>query len=190
MGTEVKRTERLAVALENALLEIHQLERTVMAYKESNQVLLFDRIDSFVKELKHVKKSAEGLDIEIPGEVVSLVDEGRNPDLYTREFLERCLDRNQATKGRVDAFKELRGHLLDNLDDAFPEEAQVYRDMKSAAADKLEKNSSHEQEERPLNGTENVAVKMEPPNDVELLQGSESVRSISVQVQPKSEPQI
>ena len=44
MGTEVERTERLAVALENALLEIHQLERTVMAYKESNQVLLFDRM--------------------------------------------------------------------------------------------------------------------------------------------------
>jgi hypothetical protein len=35
----------------------------------------------------------------------SLVDEGRNPDLFTRDFLEQCLAKNEATKGRVDAFK-------------------------------------------------------------------------------------
>jgi hypothetical protein len=30
--------------------------------------------------------------------------------------------------------QELRGHLLDNLDEAFPEETQAYRDLRSAAA--------------------------------------------------------
>lgn len=30
--------------------------------------------------------------------------------------------------------QELRGHLLDNLDEAFPEETRVYRDLRSAAA--------------------------------------------------------
>jgi hypothetical protein len=44
MGTESDSTEQLELALENALMEIHQLERTVMGYKESSQVLLFDRM--------------------------------------------------------------------------------------------------------------------------------------------------
>lgn len=35
------------------------------------------------------------------------IDDGRNPDEFTKDLLNNCVQRNQATKGKVDAFKVL-----------------------------------------------------------------------------------
>jgi hypothetical protein len=35
----------------------------------------------------------------------SFIDEGRNPDEYTRNLLNSCVQRNQVSRGKVDAFK-------------------------------------------------------------------------------------
>eukprot|EP00850_Spirogloea_muscicola_P011917 SM000076S21738 [mRNA] locus=s76:7152:8656:+ [translate_table: standard] len=64
------------------------------------------RRNGLVKELAAVAEAADGCgDARVPLEVVRLIDEGRNPDSFTRDLLQACAARNQATKGRVDAFK-------------------------------------------------------------------------------------
>lgn len=35
----------------------------------------------------------------------SFIDEGRNPDEFTKDLLNSCVQRNQVSKGKVDAFK-------------------------------------------------------------------------------------
>lgn len=35
----------------------------------------------------------------------SLIDNGKNPDEFTRDVLNSCIARNQVTKGKTDAFK-------------------------------------------------------------------------------------
>eukprot|EP00850_Spirogloea_muscicola_P023675 SM000376S13707 [mRNA] locus=s376:26363:27770:- [translate_table: standard] len=145
----------LRAAVGRALAETHQLERTLAGYRDSSQLLLFERLwgppppplllaeagaaigrlglgcgggftgsrpppslssgawrrrrarrNGLVKELAAVAEAADGCgDARVPLEVVRLIDEGRNPDSFTRDLLQACAARNQATKGRVDAFK-------------------------------------------------------------------------------------
>lgn len=35
----------------------------------------------------------------------SLIDDGKNPDEFTRDVLNSCIAKNQVTKGKTDAFK-------------------------------------------------------------------------------------
>jgi hypothetical protein len=39
--------------------------------------------------------------------VLSLIDDGRNPDEFTRAFINSCITKNQVTKEKTDAFKVL-----------------------------------------------------------------------------------
>ena len=36
---------------------------------------------------------------------VSLIDDGKNPDEFTRDVLNSCIAKDQITKGKTDAFK-------------------------------------------------------------------------------------
>ncbi|KAH0720753.1 hypothetical protein KY290_005722 [Solanum tuberosum] len=60
-------------------------------------------------------------------EVLNLIDNGKNPDEFTRDLLNNCIAKNQITKGKVDTFKDLRGHLLEDLEHTFPHEVEDYR---------------------------------------------------------------
>lgn len=78
--------------------------------------------------------AAEDCHFQIPVDVVRFVDEGRNPDEFTKDLINNCIQRNQATKGKVDAFKTIRKHLLEEIEDAYPEETEAYRALRSASA--------------------------------------------------------
>nr|GEW42837.1 mediator of RNA polymerase II transcription subunit 10B [Tanacetum cinerariifolium] len=39
--------------------------------------------------------------------LVILIDDGKNPDEFTRDVLNSCIAKNQITKGKTDAFKEV-----------------------------------------------------------------------------------
>jgi mediator of RNA polymerase II transcription subunit 10 len=64
----------------------------------------------------------------------SFIDEGRNPDEYTRNLLNSCVQCNQVSRGKVDAFKALRKHLLEEAEDAFPDEIEAYRAMRNQSS--------------------------------------------------------
>eukprot|EP00897_Mesotaenium_endlicherianum_P000725 jgi/Mesen1/10653/ME000009S10447 len=126
--------EPLSDAIEQALCELHQLDRTVSGFKESSQMLLFERMNNLVKALDNVQQVAGETDCHIPMEIFQFVDNGQNPDQYTREFLEGCIARNEATRGKVVAFRSLRKHLLEEIDAVFPEQADAYRSLRTASS--------------------------------------------------------
>lgn len=39
------------------------------------------------------------------GVICSLIDDGKNPDEFTRDVLNTCIAKNQITKGKTDSFK-------------------------------------------------------------------------------------
>ncbi|CAN1255660.1 Mediator of RNA polymerase II transcription subunit 10b, partial [Linum perenne] len=65
---------------------------------------------------------------------VSLIDDGKNPDEFTRDVINSCIAKNQVTKGKTDAFKALRKNLLDELEQAFPDEIESYREIRAISA--------------------------------------------------------
>ncbi|KAI9692749.1 MAG: RNA polymerase II mediator complex subunit [Bogoriella megaspora] len=64
----------------------------------------------------------------IPPEIINYVEEGRNPDIYTREYVESVQKHNQLLKGRSEAMARFRDVLGREMMGAMPEtEGQVRR---------------------------------------------------------------
>lgn len=59
--------------------------------------------------------------VDIPLEVVQYIEDGRNPDIYTREFVEAIRRSNQYQRGKMHGLKQLRDSLADKIVDEFPE---------------------------------------------------------------------
>ncbi|RQM08181.1 hypothetical protein DH86_00000618, partial [Scytalidium sp. 3C] len=57
----------------------------------------------------------------IPPELIQYVDNGRNPDIYTREFVELARRGNQLMKGKMEAFGSFRDVLAKEMNAALPE---------------------------------------------------------------------
>ncbi|KAK4723793.1 hypothetical protein R3W88_026572 [Solanum pinnatisectum] len=91
---------------------------------------LVQGMNNLVVELDNMAKLGEKCYIQVPMGVMNLIDDGKNPDEYTRDRLNSCIAKNQITKGKTNAFKDLRGHLLEELERAFPNEVEAYRLVK------------------------------------------------------------
>jgi mediator of RNA polymerase II transcription subunit 10 len=59
--------------------------------------------------------------LDIPPEVTNYVESSRNPDIYTREFVELVQRTNQMLKGREEAYRFLQEQIAWQLSSAVPE---------------------------------------------------------------------
>lgn len=57
----------------------------------------------------------------VPPELLEYVEHGRNPDIYTREFVELVRRGNQLMRGKRNAFEAFRDTLAENMTTAMPE---------------------------------------------------------------------
>ncbi|KAI9856503.1 MAG: RNA polymerase II mediator complex subunit [Trichoglossum hirsutum] len=60
------------------------------------------------------------LAVSVPREIIAYVEDGRNPDIYTREFVELVQRQNQYVKGKADAFAAFRDVLAEEISSALP----------------------------------------------------------------------
>ncbi|XP_077232935.1 mediator of RNA polymerase II transcription subunit 10b-like [Tasmannia lanceolata] len=118
---------------------LHQLHLTVSSFNVASQLPLLQRINDVVSELDTMQRLADNCNIQVPMEVVNLIDDGKNPDEFTRNVINSCISRNQITKGKTDSFKGLRKHLLEELEQAFPDEVEAYREIRATSAAELKR---------------------------------------------------
>ncbi|CCF55746.1 hypothetical protein KAFR_0A03110 [Kazachstania africana CBS 2517] len=57
----------------------------------------------------------------IPLEVVQYIEDGRNPDIYTREFVEAIRRSNQYQRAKMHGLKQLRDSLAEKIIEEFPD---------------------------------------------------------------------
>ncbi|XP_052209696.1 mediator of RNA polymerase II transcription subunit 10b-like [Diospyros lotus] len=126
-------------SIQKTLGLIHQLYLTVSSFNVASQLPLLQRLNSLVSELDNMTKLAEKCNIQVPMQVLNLIDDGKNPDEYTKDVLNDCIAKNQITKGKTDAFKGLRRNLLEELEQAFPDEVESYREIRAASAAELKR---------------------------------------------------
>lgn len=68
----------------------------------------------------------------VPPELLEYVENGRNPDIYTREFVELVRRGNQLMRGKMSAFGDFRDVLAEQMGMAMPElRADVERVVKA-----------------------------------------------------------
>ncbi|CAB3360701.1 Hypothetical predicted protein [Cloeon dipterum] len=86
------------------------------------------RIISMVQGLQEIDRlKSQVQDISVPLEVFDYIDQGRNPQLYTKDCMEKALCKNEEVKGKIDSYRKFKAHLLAELHTTFPNELAKYR---------------------------------------------------------------
>ncbi|KAK5015346.1 RNA polymerase-like protein II mediator complex subunit 10 [Cryomyces antarcticus] len=78
-------------------------------------------IHSLLTSLKSLTRISRSLPLRLPPEIIAYISDGRNPDIYTREFVELVQRHNQFLKGRAEAFAAFGGVLAAEMMTAMPE---------------------------------------------------------------------
>lgn len=81
-----------------------------------------------VSNLQEIDKLKEHVkDFHVPLEVFDYIDQGRNPQLYTKDCLEKARTKNEEVKGKIDSFRKFKTNLIVELNKSFPTEINKYR---------------------------------------------------------------
>ncbi|KAF2455889.1 transcription factor subunit Med10 of mediator complex-domain-containing protein [Lineolata rhizophorae] len=89
-------------------------------------------ISNLAAQLAHLHRAAPSVSVNIPPDIIQYVEDGRNPDIYTREFVELVQRNNQRLKGKSDALAAFRDILAADIAGAMPEmRGEVVRVLES-----------------------------------------------------------
>ena len=92
---------------------------------------IFQKLQTVVKDLQEIDKLRPLVaDIQVPLEVFDYIDQGRNPQLYTKDCMEKAVAKNEEVKGKIDAYRLFKAKLLEELTRVFPKETGCYRAMR------------------------------------------------------------
>jgi mediator of RNA polymerase II transcription subunit 10 len=68
-----------------------------------------------------LSRTAPSIHVVIPPDIIIYVENSRNPDIYTREFVETVQRMNQMLKGRSEALQMLQEQIAWQLTNVIPE---------------------------------------------------------------------
>ncbi|KAF4957390.1 hypothetical protein FGADI_3126 [Fusarium gaditjirri] len=112
--------------LKDIIQDLYQIMVQVSTYDSvgrSSREVLINEIKTLSDSLRTVHSSASPPNNlpSVPPELVEYVEHGRNPDIYTREFVELVRRGNQLMRGKLNAFGTFRDILAENITTAMPE---------------------------------------------------------------------
>ncbi|KAI3531163.1 transcription factor subunit Med10 [Colletotrichum abscissum] len=127
--------EELEQQLKDTIQDLYQILVQVTTYNATPSAptapALADSVQALSHSLQRVHMTATagappspdlpGALPKIPPELVQYVENGRNPDIYTREFVELVRRGNQLMKGKMSAFAQFRDVLADHVERGMPE---------------------------------------------------------------------
>ncbi|KAF4627844.1 hypothetical protein G7Y89_g10303 [Cudoniella acicularis] len=131
--------------IKNAIQDLYHIMVQVHAYdvagKPSGNVLT-GTVNQLSKDLQQIHITATSTTPpsvslpNVPPELISYVDSGRNPDIYTREFVELARRGNQLMKGKMEAFGSFRDILAEEMARCLPEvEGDVRKVVRETGGD-------------------------------------------------------
>lgn len=115
-------------ALIESLIELGVLVHDNQGTLQSHTALTH-KTNQVVSQLLGLTNSPFTQQFPVPVDVLTYVEDGRNPDIYTREFLEVTARTNARLKGRVLGFQTLRNILGEKLIDEFPRLKSAVEDI-------------------------------------------------------------
>ncbi|PIO58630.1 mediator of RNA polymerase II transcription subunit 10 family protein [Teladorsagia circumcincta] len=123
----------------------NQLERTLEQFQENarhlgviatdfgarSQEPFNQKIHTLVSGLQELDQMrSQFMDVKVPLELLDVLDQGKNPQLYTKEVLERTLLKNKEVNGKVETYKKFHAALLKELGEEMPEDTMTYRNIR------------------------------------------------------------
>ncbi|KAK2162236.1 hypothetical protein LSH36_101g01019 [Paralvinella palmiformis] len=121
--------EQLEQQLELFIENARQMGIIVSDFQpQGGQSVLNQKLHTMVTGMQEVDKlRSQVQDVQIPLEVFEYIDQGKNPQLYTKDCMEKALAKNEAVKGKIDVFKKFKTLLIVELSKEFPHEMAKYR---------------------------------------------------------------
>jgi len=120
--------ENLEAQLETFIENIRQIKIIVGDFQPQGQSVLNQKIQTVVSGLQEIDKlKSQVQDVHVPLEVFDYIDSGRNPQLYTKDCMEKAMNKNETVRGKIDAYRRFRAHLMVELTSVFPAEMAKYR---------------------------------------------------------------
>ncbi|KAL8939162.1 MAG: hypothetical protein Q9216_003516 [Gyalolechia sp. 2 TL-2023] len=114
--------DRVDDQIRDVIQDLYQIQAAVHGYagiQTRNELVRL--ITDLSGSLSTLSLDASTLATQIPPEVIGYIDEGRNPDIYTREFVELAQKNNQFLKAKSEALTGFRDSLADEMVKAWPE---------------------------------------------------------------------
>ncbi|EFO18944.1 hypothetical protein LOAG_09550 [Loa loa] len=125
------RYSHLEQILENFQENARQMGVIASDFTTRSQEPLNQKIHTLISglhELDHLKN--QFMDVKIPLELLDYLDQGKNPQLYTKECLERTLNKNKEMNGKIEMYKKFRAMLLKELGEEMPNDMVLYRNLR------------------------------------------------------------
>uniref|UniRef100_A0A182NH26 Mediator of RNA polymerase II transcription subunit 10 n=1 Tax=Anopheles dirus TaxID=7168 RepID=A0A182NH26_9DIPT len=119
--------ENLENHLEMFIENVRQIRIIVSDFQPQGQNVLNQKIQSLVTGLQEIDKLKNQIDVNVPLEVFDYIDQGRNPQLYTKDCIDKALTKNEEVKGKIDSYRKFKSNLMKELSDTFPVEISKYK---------------------------------------------------------------
>ncbi|KAF3289982.1 RNA polymerase II mediator complex subunit [Orbilia oligospora] len=122
-STASQSAEKVDTELRNVIQSLYEIAVSTYRNDAPNPAeIVINQVKDLVTKFDHLQTAAQGVnDLWIPREVIGYVEHGRNPDIYTREFVELAIKQNQYLNGKQRAFQDFRDVLAEHINTAFPE---------------------------------------------------------------------
>eukprot|EP01103_Thecamoeba_quadrilineata_P008405 TRINITY_DN18150_c0_g1_i1.p1 TRINITY_DN18150_c0_g1~~TRINITY_DN18150_c0_g1_i1.p1 ORF type:complete len:142 (-),score=22.92 TRINITY_DN18150_c0_g1_i1:3-428(-) len=120
-------------SIQAILWTIDKLAITTELFATNSQQHYFQQINELLKQFAHLHSLRDTCNIDVPVEILTYIDEGKNPDLLTRRYLEELAQRNDSTRGKIhfmQVFKDLlEADLKAQLGDDFLSNENSYPEL-------------------------------------------------------------
>ncbi|KAJ2901141.1 RNA polymerase II mediator complex subunit [Coemansia aciculifera] len=115
--------EAIEKKIQESLETLSQIRVTVMNHESADEHVLQQRVDRLIRGYADMHLLKDRLNVNVPEEVLTYIKDGRNPDEFTSQFMERLASENQFTNGKISALTNFKQEYEAKIREFFPEEA-------------------------------------------------------------------
>lgn len=130
-GAASNRFETLENNIEEFIETSRQIGVMVSDFQPGCQDILNKKLNSLIENMQEIEKAkAHVTDVEVPPEIFQYIDQGRNPQLYTKDCLQKVSQKKDEVKSKVDAYKKFKGILEEELKKELPQTMEKHSQFK------------------------------------------------------------
>ncbi|KAI9206284.1 transcription factor subunit Med10 of mediator complex-domain-containing protein [Polychytrium aggregatum] len=122
-------------SLETTLLgfldSLLKLGITVSDFQVDSNPVLISRLNEVVSNLGELNSLKDSIDMQIPIALLECIEDGNNPDLYSRNIVQDVVSKNQRTHGKVQMLETFHSALETEIQHNFPELFTDYQAARS-----------------------------------------------------------
>ncbi|KAJ3204329.1 Mediator of RNA polymerase II transcription subunit 10 [Entophlyctis luteolus] len=119
--SEAKALATLEKRILSTIDTLFKISVTTFDFQEESGPVLTKRINRLTGHLKDVETASQAVNTHVPLKAIDFIDQGGNPDLFTKEMGQLLVDKNQKSNGMVVSMKNFNDRLREEVRRNYPE---------------------------------------------------------------------